>query len=282
MRYKALLTIRVEHGSYSTARCEDLALAPDAESQRTLDRLRMVCKRTADGVTVAAPVDGAGEPLVPYPAALSLDFVAQVRRHDFVLFTDLPQWCRSDMLEFGNVPGAGGGVLVPREASARDRPGELARIQIEGIEPAWLAADPARFVLQFAPRSAHWAFYGVTRRKNGAALPWIEHTAAVGEDVLEFLCENLAVPGGPGPEDDLVAASLAARYPEHERYRLVSERPVPCRHTPVTGLALHVGVDSEPVLSDLPNPLFRNYSRIRFEVGGISTRLQTLYRIVTY
>lgn len=161
--------------------------------------------------------------------------------------------------------------------TAPPRPrGVLAEIDLT-IDDAWadLTDGPQLFELAFETKRARWSYYLITDRPEAEFR--IEDRAPL---PILFSEENRTDLRQQADPADEVARMLAARYPTRQRWRFVSDQPVPCRQAARTSIQLRL--DEQSVLEPLPNPSLKNYAVLKMSNNGRVAKEDALFQIINY
>lgn len=304
MKYQTLFDIRVRHSFYGNGRCADFRITPAADSKRVLRNHRLIVKSRPDGVEVLTPLlpdelvseAGSHEPFIPFPPDMQLSFHLRLDNPDFALFTAVDPGLQPGATTpvYRNDPPASGarpgGPLRLHSDTGRRPLDVFAAVDIGTISAEWLNGAPVQFTIEFAPKQARWVYYVVTDKTNGHGMPRIADDDPGRMDApLVFTGERLSgddptsdpdVPPDLPPDvrPDVIAEELAQSYPDHQRFRLVSEQAIPCSQSARKHLQLYLG---DEALSDtLPNPSFRRFSRLPVQVGDTWQEFDSLFRVI--
>lgn len=284
MKYRPLLALAITHGYHAGARCPDLRVVPSAESEALLRRHRLVLKAEEDGTVLLAPVDGAGQPLLPFAAGTTLNFDLRVENDDFPLFTDTSSITAKQTPVYTNAAGqtpllGGALVLVDRQAGKPPR-GSLAQAEIAGVESLVPSMTPAAFQVELAPRSVRWVYYVVSDLPAEPAAVFAildQETSPAPPPVVFSAAGSRDLVASPDPADP-IAVALSARYPSMRRMRFVSDAAVACSERARRYLELHV--DGNKVMEALPNPSVRALSRI--DIGSPPAPVDGLHFVIEH
>jgi hypothetical protein len=137
------------------------------------------------------------------------------------------------------------------------------------------ADGPQVFQIAFNPKQARWSYYVVTDRPEAEFR--IEDRAT--SPLLFSLGNQTDLNQQPDPTDE-VARTLAAQYPTMQRFRFVSDEPVPCRQAARKSIQLRL--DDQPVLETLPNPSLKNYAFLEISNNGSVEKEDALFQVINY
>ena len=302
MKYLAVFAIRIRHAFYGDGRCADFSLEPDPASQRLLANHRMIARARPDGVEVFAPLDPdqtpAARPFIPFRPDLALSFYLRLQNPDFTLFTDLDGLSGLQDPVFENPESGASGELAVRGHDTPlpllEKTSVFARIRIRSIAAAWLDGGPVQYTITFQPRQTRWAFYFISDKLNGngrgnQTLPRIvDDDPARADAPLHFDTAMLDpapdAPTGSNPGDivdDDIARNLASRYPDHQRFRIVSSDRLACQQEARKRLALYLG--DEKLSNTVANPSLRNFSTLGIQTDGDDLeRQESLFHVVMH
>ena len=293
MKFLPVCELRVQHAYYTSGRCTDFQILPAPTGERFLRNHRLLVKTRSDGITVLAsvsPGDPASttnrvQPFIPFHPDLTLAFYLHLSDPGFRLFTDLTTYdaVANPVYRYHRAESAGdtdtaGGELILQDGDSTLPQQVFAAVEIAPILPDWLASGPAVFTITFVPRRTRWAYYFVTDKKDPPRAPRIEDKAPpAGDSPLQFHSEALHTREAP---DDGVARELADRYPDHHRFRLLSDHEIPCRQAARKRLELYFG--DEQLATSLANPPLRNFSTLAVEVDATVQKQDSLFQIIEY
>ena len=134
----------------------------------------------------------------------------------------------------------------------------------------------AAFEIRFKAKAARWAYYLVTDRTGDFSI--VDSSGAAPS--LGFSAANRTLLNKTPDEPDAFAAALSRQYPELQRFRFLSDQPVPCSSAVRKGLELRLGGDK--VLEAIPNPPVRQVSRVKQKVGASLQDQDTFHQVVKY
>lgn len=139
-----------------------------------------------------------------------------------------------------------------------------------------IGEKPVDFHVAFSAKQARWKYYFITDLKSTAdqffQIIDADPSPTVPALALVFSDENRKdLNQDPDPSDDL-AKELAEQYPGMQRFRFVSDNLIPCQQAARKHLELRL--DGNPLCGILPNPSFRNYSKIEQQ--------DSLFHVVKY
>jgi hypothetical protein len=157
-------------------------------------------------------------------------------------------------------------------------------IQLNNTMPD-LAAGPGQFQVAFSAKKARWKYYLITDRVDTRFQ--IEDKGA---EPLAFSDKNRTdLNQQPDPADE-IAQALAEQYPHMQRWRFVSDEPVPCRQQARKSIQLRL--NGQPLFEALPNPSPRNYAQSRSQTdpsaslrtgfGNEIREEEALFQVVKY
>ena len=280
MKVATLFGLRARHDYYADAVCRDLAFEPTAGTRRLLDRYRLRLRELPDGVTVSVPLGADGKSAL---IALGRDevfaFDLRARNPDFALFTDLRELAAKTDPVYTN---SGLAAKDGRILKLADRKGRGDSTILAGVELRYdksmpeLGKDEAPFEIRFKAKAARWAYYLVTDRSGDFSI--VDSSAAA--PALGFSAANRTLLNKTPDETDALAAALSRQYPDLQRFRFLSDQPVPCSSAARKGLELRLGRDK--VLEAIPNPPVRQISRIRQKLGASLQDQDTFHQVVKY
>jgi len=268
MKFVPLFRLRLAHPYYSDGRCADFSIVPTSATQGLLRNHRAVLKETADGIRVLAPLDDAGQSLIPLAQDAVFVFHLRLKNPDFTLFTDLADMAGLNAPLYTNAtPGFSDDMPLPLVAGTAPRHQDFAAVEIHHSDI--LASE---FHIGFKAKQIRWKYYCITDPGEiGDELRIVDADAGLvfGDGNRTDLSAN------PDP-GDAVAAHLAKQYPELRRTRFVSDQPVDCRQAARGQLALFLNTDK--LISALPNPSLRNYAKVDINDGVEDS----LFQVVKY
>lgn len=250
MRYLPLLSLNVHHAGYEGGLCSDVVLEPLPDTQRMLARQRLLLRLRPTGLELHVPVGADQQPLLPWDARMTLDFMLRARIATVMQRTELGASPVLYGLPAEVATGSKPQDLVPltsapAPAATRD---VLVHVHLAGLQQAWLAAPPV-FRLVLNALRLPWVYYAITRRSDGLEPTIPDPPAARGSAALRFKAQPLNSTSAAG---DAVGRMLLARHAGARCWRLVSGRPIPVGGVGVPPLALQVG--TETVIAHLPPP----------------------------
>jgi hypothetical protein len=152
----------------------------------------------------------------------------------------------------------------------------LAEVEIN-YNDTWVdvAAGPQTFEIAFKTKRARWAFYVISDRPEAEFR--VEDNSA--SPLLFSEANRIDLSKQPDPADE-VARTLAAQYPTMQRWRFLSDEPVPCRQAARKTIRLRL--NGQTVLETLPNPSLRNYSTIQISSNGSLEKEDALFQVINY
>ena len=272
MNHRLLLRISIEHGyeyrggeGAGQDRSTVLQLTPRPETLTALAGHRLVLRSRPDGVEVVAPVDAndLDRCFIALAPNLTLRFDLQGPAAELANYSDLSGLRALAAPCFTN-GGSTKAQLTLSEGQQALARGALATVEISGLADGWLAAPP-NFVVALAAREVRWIYYYVGEADENLAI--IDRDPDRAKAPLTFAVEVADASG------DRVAASLAERFPDRARMRLVSEQALLCRRQPRRYLALE---GSRVITSELPNPGLDKQSTV--DIDGQAH--ESLYHVV--
>lgn len=136
-------------------------------------------------------------------------------------------------------------------------------------------AGPGEFTIAFKARKARWTYYIIA---DGSDTQFdIEDK---GTSPVIFPAENRTdLNQQPDPVDD-IAQTLAAQYPQYQRFRFVSDNLVPCRQ--LARKSIQLRLNGNQVAAALPNPSLRNFSTIQIATNGQPHQEEALFQVVKW
>lgn len=269
MKVRPLVDVHILHDYYRDKRCLDFRLEPTPATQHRLRKARCVLKWKPHGLRILTMVDPDHRPLAPLPQDTVLTFALIVQNPDFVLFSDCsagPNVTQGETFHLAysvappTSPGAFAGVnLKSRVPLDKDRPAETLEIA-------------------FAAKRVHWTYYVITDVPNADTLRIKPRATAAPH--LAFSPANRTDLVARPDLSDPVATTVAQRYPGMQRWRFVSDAPVPCQQAAPKGLQLVL--DEHPIVDALPNPSLRRFAIRTIDTPGGSRRQETLFHVLTH
>ena len=144
-----------------------------------------------------------------------------------------------------------------------------------------LSEAPREFQIAFEAKLARWTYYCVTDLKSNSEDFGIANTSSAGATPgLTFSEDNRTdLNQAPDPSDG-VASALAERYPGLQRYRFLSDDPIPCRQAARQNLEFRL--NGNRLIASLPNPSIRNFATMRVQVDGTLQKQDTLFQVVKF
>lgn len=273
MKHRRLFDLRVRHAFDDGGACPDLLIEPRGwhpSGTRALARHRLQALPRPDGLEIVVEVGGDGKPTISIPDALSLGFDVRVTGPDFTHYTDTASWAGVPRPTYRNTENSGPLAL---SAGALAPPQDVAASVEITASAAWLA-DPPRLFVDLPARQALWAYYLLTTRTS-------DHPPAIrdgeAERALAFTRTELA-PGDPLAAADPIGQRLLARHPDRRCFRMLSDRPIPCRRAPLRQLSLYLG--DELLLRELANPPITHHATVR--VAPDEQPRPSLFRVIEY
>ncbi|MCP4662130.1 MAG: hypothetical protein GY856_42550 [bacterium] len=269
MRYGVVLGLAVRHTFYTGGSCPDFVIRPSSETTRRLRNHRLILRSAADGVRVATPLDGEGNPFLPLPEDAAFVFHLELRNSDFALLTDLTAVAAQ------SAPDGSFTVRYPVQPGLATA--AFAEVEIRG---AGSVAAPRELEVLFQAKRARWTYYCITDPSaNGGVLTIVDAVPSTAEPLLFSEANTRELGEEPDPTDP-VALRLAEAYPGKRRIRFISDDLVACRQAPRKHLELQL--DGVRVSGPLPNPSVRSHSRIQVPVTGTLEEQDSLFQVVKY
>ena len=261
MKFATLFEIGVRHSFYADERCPDFEINPSSATQRLLSRHRGVAQSWPGGVRIAVPVEASGQPSFPFPPSAACIFDLALNNSDFVLFTNLRRFRRKRVPRFTSLNASVEGELKLVESPAPFPPGVFAQVEIRLDH---LGPVPTNLHVAFEAKKVRWTYYCITDLGGKSSDLSIRDSVAPEPPLFQR-------PIKPD-ENDPIAMQLAARYPELDRVRFLTARPVVCSQLPAERLELRL--QDESLLTPLPLPSVRNVAKIANQ--------DSLFQIVRY
>ncbi len=134
----------------------------------------------------------------------------------------------------------------------------------------------AAFEIKFKTKAGHWAYYVLTDALGAFA---IVDTTTPGPPIA-FSAANRVLLNQVPDEPDALAMTLSRQCPDLQRFRFLSDQPVPCSSAARKGIELRLG--GEKVLGAIPNPSPRQLSRIQQTIGARMQELDVFAQIIKY
>ncbi len=276
MRFLPLFSVHLRHPYYANGRCTDFDIEPTLPTQRLLTNARCVLKAMPNGVRVLTAVTDRGVPLISLQQDATLTFHLRLQNPDFVLFTDLTATPPTAPLYTNAGLSAGDDLQLPLvHRAGLPATGVFAEVVIcqNDTIPLPGANKPGAFSITFKAKEARWTYYLISDlpKKNGQ---WqIVDT----DQRLTFSAMDLTQPSAPS---DAMATRLAPQYPDMQRWRFVSDAPIPCQQAARKHLQLTY--DGQRVWEALPNPALQHYSTVEVNINGTPQPQEALFHIVKH
>jgi hypothetical protein len=148
----------------------------------------------------------------------------------------------------------------------------LARVELcygDGLPDA--GADDALFEIKLKARTARWVYYLISDQKGDFTLIDLNET-------LNFNSTDM----NQASDKDPLALTLVQQYSNTglQRIRFVSDKTVPYSRNTHSNIELQL--DGVKVLTVMPNPSIRQFSRLEQQVNGKWIEENTLYQVVKY
>lgn len=142
---------------------------------------------------------------------------------------------------------------------------------------------PVEFLIAFTAKQNLWTYYFVIdleRSKGSFQIDVKDQSSSDSASVVVFNDKNRRdLNQNPDPSDD-IAQELARQYPDTQRFRFVSDDLIPCRQAARKHLELYL--DDSLVCRALPNPSFRNYTKIEIKDDAHLHQQDALFQVVKY
>ncbi len=266
MKFTLLFDLNLKHSYYADGKCLDFSISPTPSTATMLRNHRCVPKSRPDGITILITVDEQGKPFIPIPQETAFTFQLHLQNSDFPLFTDLTQFTTQDTFKK---------IIYPVKASLGND--VFATVNIYNFFQK-ISEEPAIREISFVTKQSRWTYYFITDLSDGGAVFRIIDTDASNSDLFP---DSNQIDLNQNPDaSDSVATILSKQYPAMKRLRFVSGGLIPCRQVPRKNLQLRLG-DSK-IFEHLPNPSYRNCSRMNVDVNGNLQQHDTLFQIVKY
>jgi len=266
MKFLPLFDLKLKHSYYADGKCLDFLIAPTPSTDTMLRNHRCVLKSRPDGISVLTAVDEQLKLFIPLPQEATFTFQLQLQNSDFPLFTDLTQFATKDTFKK---------IIYPVKASLGSD--VFATVDIYNSFQQ-VSEEPAISEISFAARQSRWTYYFITDLSDEGVVFRIIDTDASDPELFPD-SHRTELNRNPDPLDP-VAKMLTEQYPDMRCLRFVSGGLIPCRQVPRKNLQFRLG-DSK-IFEHLPNPSYRNYSRMNVDVNGNLQQQDTLFQIVKY
>ncbi len=164
--------------------------------------------------------------------------------------------------------------IVTYETTPQRARDVLAEVEIHANDSLpEISAGPAQFQVAFAAKQARWKYYIIA---DGSATNFqIEDK---GTSPIKFSPANWTdLNQQPDPMDGM-AQTLAAQYPTMQRFRFVSDDPVPCRQ--MARKSIQLRCNGHQVMGNLPNPALRNFSTFQGIKNGKPSQEEVFFQVV--
>ena len=138
------------------------------------------------------------------------------------------------------------------------------------------ANTPGAFSIRFKAKEARWTYYVISDLRRTTGEWQIVDTDASAAPPLTFSAANRTDLTQPPAPADEIATRLAAQYPAMQRWRFVSDAPLPCQQASRKHLQLTYG--RQQVWGALPNPALQHYATV--DVNGSPQPQETLFHVI--
>lgn len=280
MKFFPVFSLQLSHSYYRDGRCLDFAIEPTAETRRLLKNHRCVLKTAPNGLRVLIGGNEQHVPLISLQKGEVFSFHLRLQNPRFALFTDLSEITRMPAPVFTNIE-AGAARSSQLSLVSRKSPlaaGVFADAEISVTDSLLdLTAESVEFSIMFTAKQVKWAYYCITDLSDASAQ--LQIVDAEGPPVVFGAANRLHLNQQPDPTD-AVAVALGTRYPEKQRIRFVSDKPIPCQQAARKRLQLQLGVTR--LAESLPNPSLQHYSTIAGTGEQTSQPQNVLFHVITH
>jgi len=262
MKFLPLLDLRIEHSYYADEKCLDFLIVPTPSTATVLKNHRCVLKSRPDGITVLITSNAPDEPFIPIPPEITFTFQLQLQNSDFSLFTDLTQFTTQ-----------GDFKVIFHPVTALSGNDVFAIVDISNFSQK-VSTIPAKCEIRFATKQSTWTYYLITDPGDKSVGFQI-----VDDDASKLSYSQTDLKNNPDTSDS-IAEMLSKQYPDMRLFRFASDKLIPCQQVPRKNLKLKLGEST--IFEHLPNPSYRNYSRINGNSNGKLQEQDSLFQIIKY